>query len=455
MRGDTRRSIQIGLAVAAVAVAAIAVVAAIRSWGSDGPTAAAIGVIVLAGIVLAALWAVQTHADHHFDSLERLRGDIVMAAGADRELPQRWAEPDARGEAVRLAGAAARILARQKTLRSLPDDRLVAVLGAVAEGIVVTTDSGLISLANASAMAQFDESRLAPGHSIYGVFERDGLNDLVRAARSRGKTSRGMLRTIDGEDIEARVADLGHHRGTVISLPGCTFEAYRPTVVHALHLHDDPPASVPVTDDTALDEIDALVLDTETTGLDVDSDRIVAIGGVIVHGRRIYPHESIDRLVNPGRPIPAAATAVNGITDAMIGDAPPIETVLPDVLARCGGRALIGHNIGFDVAILHREAARTGATGFEPPTLDTALLMAALFPDLKAVDLEVLAKHFEVEISGRHTALGDALVTAEIFVRMIPVLQDAGVRTCGEARAFAQRARYLYAQQRQAGWHRN
>jgi DNA polymerase III epsilon subunit-like protein len=186
--------------------------------------------------------------------------------------------------------------------------------------------------------------------------------------------------------------------------------------------------------------------------LEVATARIVSLGAVRVQGARILAQENLDCLVRPDVPIPVASTAIHGIGDALVAEAPAIGEVLPRLEALLGEGALVGHSIGYDLTILAEEAARCGRAWRAPPALDTALLMAALEPGLKELNLEDIAFRLGVAVEGRHTALGDALVTAEIFVRLLPRLEDAGVHTFGQARAFAARAGGLLSRQRAAGW---
>ena len=74
---------------------------------------------------------------------------------------------------------------------------------------------------------------------------------------------------------------------------------------------------------------------------------------------------------------------------------------------------------------------------FDQPVLDTLLLSAWLHPNQESHRLEAIAERLGVAITGRHTALGDACVTAEVFLRLIPLLRAKDVRTLGEARAAA------------------
>ncbi len=88
----------------------------------------------------------------------------------------------------------------------------------------------------------------------------------------------------------------------------------------------------------------------------------------------------------------------------------------------------------------------------DPVGLDTLRLYAALYPDAPDVELDAVAADLDVDVRGRHTALGDALVTAEVYRRMLPLLRDAGVITLGEALKFSERPRVILRLQRSLGW---
>jgi len=196
----------------------------------------------------------------------------------------------------------------------------------------------------------------------------------------------------------------------------------------------------------------AVCIDIETTGLDVTTERIVSMAGLRLTGQRILRDERFDQFVNPRMPIPARSVAIHGITDDLVASAPEIADVLPDFDAFCGGRVIIGHNICFDLAVLRHEAARCQQNLRERPWLDTGLLALALNPALGDSGLESVAQWLGVTVKGRHTAKSDAAMAAEIFVRLIPRLRAAGVRTLAEARRFAETAAGALATQRAAGW---
>jgi DNA polymerase-3 subunit epsilon len=190
--------------------------------------------------------------------------------------------------------------------------------------------------------------------------------------------------------------------------------------------------------------LEYVVLDTETTGLDPDhGDRVVSLAGVKVRAGAVRRGETFDALVNPGRPIPAGSVRFHGITEAMVSSEPPIDVVLPEFLRFAGDAVLVGHQVWFDMRFLAREARRLGLPGLPGahPVLDTLTLSEAVHGPLEGHRLEDAAARLGVTVTGRHSALGDALTTAEILVRLLPLLGKRGVVTLGEALAAARRPR--------------
>jgi DNA polymerase-3 subunit epsilon len=184
-----------------------------------------------------------------------------------------------------------------------------------------------------------------------------------------------------------------------------------------------------------LDELEYVVFDLETTGLHPDQgDRVVSIAGVRVRGGTVKRGELFDALVNPGRPIPAASTRFHGITDRMVADAPPVDVVLPAFLRFAEGRVLVGHQVWFDVGFLGVEATRVGLppVTLSHPILDTLSLSEAVHGGLSDHGLDAVAARLGVAVTGRHSALGDALATAEVFVRLIELLKRRGMLRLGD-----------------------
>jgi DNA polymerase-3 subunit epsilon len=184
-----------------------------------------------------------------------------------------------------------------------------------------------------------------------------------------------------------------------------------------------------------LDRLTYTVFDTETTGFaPEEGDEIVSIGAVRIVGGRLLRTETFERLVDPGRSIPRTATAV--ISRDLVRGAPPLDEVLPAFAAFASGSVLVGHNVAFDMAFLAAAQRRTG-TALTAPLLDTLLIDGLVHPDHDAHTLESMAERLGVDLVGRHTALGDALLTGEIFLRLVPLLAARGVHTLGELRLAA------------------
>jgi len=195
-------------------------------------------------------------------------------------------------------------------------------------------------------------------------------------------------------------------------------------------------------DDVRLADLSFTVFDTETTGLNpAEGDEIIQIGAVRVLNGKLLRHECIDQLVDPRREIPPASIPIHGISPDMVLGQPDIFAVLPAFHAFAYDTVLVAHNAAFDMRFLQLKEQPSGLV-FDHPVLDTLLLSAVVHPGQDTHRLEAIAERFGVTVIGRHTALGDAIVTAEIFVRLLPLLAEKGIHTLGQARAAAQQTFY-------------
>jgi len=176
------------------------------------------------------------------------------------------------------------------------------------------------------------------------------------------------------------------------------------------------------------------VFDLETTGLDIENDAIVSVGAVRVLGSRVLGSENFSTLVDPGRPIPPASTAIHGIDDAAVAGAPNAPAAIAQLKRFAHDAVLVAHNAAFDLAFVAR-AAKAGGYAFDNPPFDTLLVARWLFPDLADHSLEGLANLLGVEIGRRHSALDDARATAAIFAKLVDICRHRGLATYGELAA--------------------
>jgi DNA polymerase-3 subunit epsilon/CBS domain-containing protein len=204
---------------------------------------------------------------------------------------------------------------------------------------------------------------------------------------------------------------------------------------------------------TPLVSLNAVAFDTETTGLDTSRARIIQLGAVKITRGRVDESQTFDQLVNPGEPIPAASTAIHGILDEDVTQAKGYENVKSEFDDWSAGAVLIGYASGFDLAMLKREQKLAGLDWKPPRTLDVRYLVNVIAPNLPDFSLDTIAAWLGVEIHDRHSALGDSLSTAGIFLALIPHLRQRGIRTLGEAERACLRFSKVAADEISLGWH--
>lgn len=450
MPSDRARLRRQGLAAAFVAgllLAGLAIAAGMLIAAVEGPGLYLAGGGLALGVIL--LWSRLTIVAARDSQLRRLTNALEASIGAPSAALPLGDRRDLDPMIARLQRALAALLSRRAAGAANDEARLSAILAALPQPLLVVNDQGLVTLVNRPAMDLFGADRLRPGTSAFDVVDRSSLAERRRAA-TEDPSAVGPLCLIDGSTHRVRVRELADHGGAVIAFDDVPAAAAG--LAHALDLHDpSPPVEAPKPE-TPLERLNVMVLDCETTGLNVGLDRLLSIGAVRVHGTRILRQETLDWLIDPGEPIAPASIAIHGISDAMVWGEKTIGERWPEIEPWLRDCVIVGHNIGFDLTLLEIELRRAGIKWQRPLSLCTLQLAAALEPELRNLNLEALAEAYGIEVAGRHTALGDALLTAEIYVRLVALMRQRGDTTLSDAQARAATSRSVIRQQQAAGW---
>jgi DNA polymerase-3 subunit epsilon len=189
--------------------------------------------------------------------------------------------------------------------------------------------------------------------------------------------------------------------------------------------------------DLPIPELRFTVLDTELTGLDARRDDIISIGALHMQGSRIELGSAFQELVKPSATLDARTVVIHGITPSELEAMPPIGEVLASFLDYAAGTVLVGHCLSIDLAFLNRDSKRSRMEPFRNAAVDTLSMYGwlrrrsidhpAFALELPVPSLFDLAEAFEIPVEEAHSAIGDAYVTAQLFQRFLPFLQQVGV----------------------------
>ncbi|MFO8098498.1 MAG: DEDD exonuclease domain-containing protein [Salinibacter sp.] len=159
-----------------------------------------------------------------------------------------------------------------------------------------------------------------------------------------------------------------------------------------------------------------VVTDTETTGTTPKKHRVLEIGAVKVQDGAVV--DRFQQLVNPQRSVPGRITQLTGITTGMVFEAPPMEDVLPEYYEFLDDGIFVAHNLSFDLGFLNAEGRRANLGTIENNTLCTLRLARRLLPGLDSKGLSRLAQFYDINVNGRHRALGDAEATSVVLRKL-------------------------------------
>lgn len=190
----------------------------------------------------------------------------------------------------------------------------------------------------------------------------------------------------------------------------------------------------------SLSEVRFAVVDVETTGGRAwNGHRIVEIAIVEVQDGAIV--DEYQTLVNPAQGIPSMITSLTGITGEMTAVAPYFEHIAEEVAGRLEGRAFVAHNATFDWSFVSAELVRANVDVPAVPKLCTVRMVRRLVPALRHRNLDVVTRHFGVEIQGRHRAHGDAFATARVLLRLLDEAEGRGIEDLATLQWYLKRRR--------------
>lgn len=188
-----------------------------------------------------------------------------------------------------------------------------------------------------------------------------------------------------------------------------------------------------------LHETNFVVVDLETSGLKPGSAAITEIAAIRIEKGHLV--EDFHSLVNPGRRVPPQITRLTGISDEMLRGQPRVDSVLPKLQAFIGSVPLVAHNADFDFSFLNFDARRIVSNPLLNPSVCTLRLARRLLTGIRSWSLDSVASHLGVSRPDRHRAMGDARITAEIFLIFLEKLPERGVKTLGQLLDFQHNAR--------------
>ena len=183
----------------------------------------------------------------------------------------------------------------------------------------------------------------------------------------------------------------------------------------------------------SLEQSNFSILDTETTGLHVEKgDQIISIASLKVSELKIDEQNYLDELVNPNMKIPESSTKIHNITDDQVKSKPSLFEISEKILKFLKKSVLVGHNINFDINFLKENSKGSQLADRMKviKSIDTIYLTASLFPDLKNYELSNLCEYFNIKTDDqiRHSALGDCIITARLFLHLISIAQTKGIK---------------------------
>ena len=402
-------------------------------------------ILAVALILLAVTATVRAFVHEEFSALNN---QIINHTLMDSATSQIDFGGNSTTSAQRLEQALQWSLEWQKRNKKALQNSLDGMLKAMGKGVIIINNEAAVTLVNQLAI-HIVEQPIKCGDSIFNFFWRQALSHCLEA----GSSSDSLLKTIKGKALNAKIVPLQEDSGFVILLE---VDIVRSAQLGE-QLIDDSIKQVTEADsaqaDTLIEQLPIVVIDTETTGLNPYKDAIIAFAGVHCTGVERTGSKRLERFILPDAKLNAQSIRVHGILPTQLQDKPPLSALWQELSAFLGQRLIVGHHIGFDLQVLAHNLIRQNITWHVPTYfIDTQLLAASLYPKLAHSSLEHLVDFFAISDVGRHTALGDALMTSTVVSRLLVEAIKQGDKTLSDLLKRQSQQSTLIKKQKKNGW---
>ncbi len=314
-------------------------------------------------------------------------------------------------------------------------DMLESVLNGIIEGVILCDPQGDIVLYNKTTSKLFRSNKLfGTGRTINKIFNKElvlyCLDEIREEIKIGVEMPSSSFTSTNYSKLPVKMAPILNSKkqmeGYILTFSYQDDDEIRPTSLdETMHTLSEK-ASISILEKKLakkrFSELRYVVFDLETTGLEPSrGDEIISIGAVSIVKNKIIAHEIFDQLVDPAKPISPASIKIHGITQKMVRGKPKIDEVLKDFRRFSDGAVLVAHNAAFDMKFLKMKESIAGVV-FNNPVLDTMLLSSVIHPHQPAHALDLLVQRYGIALKDRHAALGDAYMTAELFLSILPQL---------------------------------
>ena len=375
----------------------------------------------------------------HLAAQMRIRANADISAPVDAQIARHLGDlaPAATAFHARLDGLeqdvaetvaqeTARLKKERGQLLKILSDIPVAVIVATAQHKIVLYDGQAADLMENEAPARLNGS-------VFDYLDQDTIERSLTSLKTKGKDREAIaIKGVSGTQYSGHLRLFSDEAGYTLMLEPLKPGEARPLVYDFDLFAHDTHAEI---DDIPLRALSFVVFDSETTGLDPAKDQVVQLGAVRVVNGKLIAGETFDTLVKPTIPIPASATKIHHIDNDMVKDAPPFADAHARFHAFTSDAVIVAHNAPFDMAFLQKQS-KASDLHFDNPVLDTVHLSAIIFGGSATHTLDAISLRLGITIPDdlRHTALGDAVATAEVLSAMLPILEARGFTTLGQLR---------------------